>query len=172
MQTLIFLTLAVLLSCPILQAKEEKTSCIQLPSQIEKIIREQVVKSRGVEHCESRLNTVGDLNADGQQDIVVLYNIEGACTEPEEVDEKPGHCGNHSESYLSVFIADQKSYQMVGPLEVGGRGEGYISTLSIKEGRIESETLEYGEADAMCCPSKKGRAAFTIVQGRLKRVMP
>jgi hypothetical protein len=99
----------------------------------------------------------GDLNADGAEDAVVLYTLEG----------QGG--SNQYVQYLAVFIHRKERLVYAARQAVGGKNRRSIESVSIKGGRINLQTLEYLPTDASCCPSKKGQMRFVFNGGKLKK---
>ncbi len=151
-----------------LNAQEVK--CVELPAFVRDAISKEAGNNRGAEYCEYREVAFGDLDNDKQQDIAVVYTIEGACSESDEVDLQPGTCGNKASQFLIAFLHENKIPPVLGPIIIGERGGRAIDSLAIRNSTIEAETLEWTENDPMCCPSKKGRTRFTIDSGRLKEL--
>jgi hypothetical protein len=149
----------------------QEVKCVELPALVRDAISKETENNRGAEYCEYREVAFGDLNNDKQQDIAVVYTIEGACSEADEIDLQPGTCGNKASQFLMVFTHENKIPSVLGPIIIGERGGRAIDSLAIKNSTIEAETLEWTESDPMCCPSKKGRARFTIDSGKLKELI-
>jgi hypothetical protein len=85
----------------------------------------------------------GDIDSDGVDDLVVAFNVEGACDD--DKGSAPGTCGNHVEAYLKVFFG---KVMKEGPvLAVGSPGSREITGLRIADGAITAETLKHGESD-------------------------
>jgi hypothetical protein len=145
-----------LLISPELMAASEKPG-VRLPAQIEHTIKKHAKTVRGAEFCEFRVLARGDLDRDGSEDIVVAYNIEGACCEEPGL---PGSCGNKHITFLTAFLRRGNGFEQIAPIEIGGRGHRAIADVRIADGHIEADTLEYGESDALCCPCKNGRTTF------------
>ena len=83
--------------------------------------------------------------------------------------------GNNYTQFLAVFSklsgeseGHPKRLSLVDFMAVGGKGERIIEFKQIKINKMKNEilitvpTLEYGPNDAMCCPSIKSKAQFTI----------
>ena len=100
----------------------------------------------------------GDLNADSAEDVVVLYTLEG----------QGG--SNQYLQYLAVFVNRKGRLAYLAHQVVGGKNRRSIEAVSIKDGKINLQTLEYLANDASCCPSKKGQMRFILSGGRLKKI--
>lgn len=161
---LIVFTFCFVLGTPYLKANEQE--CRKIPDQIEKAIKEHMKKIKGAEYCEFRSIVEGDIDGNGTMDLIIEYNIEGACYDV--LDVQPGSCGNKHTTFLTVFLKHHNGLTQITPIKVGGRGERSISDLKIVNGHIEANTLEYNETDAMCCPSKEGSTVFSLINGELK----
>jgi hypothetical protein len=122
---------------------------------VSRFIKSQQSRTRGTEYVEGRKIVTGDLNADGNPDIAVLYTLEGA------------HGGNDYNQYLAVFLSVNGKYVYKANRRVGGRFERNMDLKSIEGGKILFDTMEYLPKDPSCCPSKKGSTQFTLAQGRL-----
>jgi hypothetical protein len=148
------------------------TACFDLPTVMQFAIKAYAFTNHGIEKCESRAIARGDLDSDGQDDLAIAFNIEGACGAPELVDWKPGSCRG-MQSYLIVFLLKGTSHVQVGPTYVGGIGSRLVSSVRVNGRLVELDTQEW-DGDPMCCPSKKGRAAFAVEAQRhfLREVNP
>jgi len=71
---------------------------------------------------------------------------------------------------MRVFLG--KSLKEVPMLEVGSKGVRSITSIEIVNGAVEAKTLAYGNNDAMCCPSVKGKAVFILKKGVLTEKRP
>ena len=127
-------------------------------SMINSFITRQAKRERATEYQEARSIIKGDLNADGAEDAVVLYTLEG----------QGG--SNQYVQYLAVFIDRKERLAYVTHQLVGGKNRRSIDAVSIKDGKINLQTLEYLPNDASCCPSKKGQMRFILSGGRLKKI--
>ena len=132
--------------------------CVALPKDAESFIKAFNARARGAEDCEARTVIRGDVDADGVEDLIVAFNIEGACGKDKTVE--AGSCGNHDETYLKIFLG--RSTKEIPLLMIASRGERQIAGLSFVAGAIHAETLKYGKNDAMCCPSIKGKTRFVL----------
>lgn len=124
---------------------------------INRFISQQAKRERATEYEEARSIVKGDLNADSAEDAVVLYTIEG----------QGG--SNQYIQYLAVFINRKEKLVYATHQIVGGKNRRSIDSVSIKDGKINLQTLEYLSTDPSCCPSKKGQMKFIFSGGRLKR---
>jgi hypothetical protein len=155
----------LLLSVSIAHPKSPTLQAVsRLPAGAEQVvsrfIKSQQSRVRGTEYEEGRKIVTGDLNADGNPDIAVLYTLEGA------------HGGNDYNQYLAVFLSVNGKYVYKTNRRVGGRFERNMDLKSIEGGKILFDTMEYVPKDPSCCPSKKGATQFTLAQGRLVEIKP
>ena len=125
---------------------------------VNSFIISQAKKAKADEDVDSRVFLHGDVNGDGKRDIVAQYTLEGFGG------------GNLYRQYLVVFLNSGKSFRYATHQSIGGKDNRTISLDSIKDGKINFETLEYAPDDASCCPSKKGKARFVFSQGKLKEI--
>lgn len=125
---------------------------------IKSFIAQQAKRERATEYEEARSIVRGDLNADSAEDAVVLYTLEG----------QGG--SNQYVQYLAVFINHKGKLVYATHQAVGGKNRKSIESVSIKDGKINLQTLEYLPTDASCCPSKKGQMRFILSGGRLKKI--
>lgn len=153
----IWMSLFLLMVDSNLMAAEK--SCIQLPASIERALKKHAQEIRGAEYCEFRTIAKGDLNSNGAEDIVIAYNIEGACYGERR---SPGSCGNDHTTFLTAFLGQGSGFRQIHSIEVGGRGQRDIVSIRLTGGRIEADTLEYDPSDPQCCPSRKRRATFFL----------
>jgi hypothetical protein len=127
-------------------------------STINSFIIQQAKRERATEYEDARSIVQGDLNADSAEDAVVLYTLEG----------QGG--SNQYLQYLAVFINRKGKLVYANHQLVGGKNRRSIESVSIKDGKINLQTLEYLPTDASCCPSKKGQMRFILSAGRLKKI--
>ncbi|MCY7389018.1 MAG: hypothetical protein LH481_13320 [Burkholderiales bacterium] len=137
--------------------------CAPLTSDAEKFIKAYSVNARSVEDCNARMVARGDVTADGVEDLIVIFTIEGACGNLKSA--TPGSCGNHHETHLKTFPG--KTSPVIPVREVGSRGERQMMQIKVVDGTIQTETLKYGKDDAMCCPSVKGKTRFVVNKGTI-----
>ena len=110
---------------------------------------------RGTEYKEARRFCFGDIDGDGEEDISVLYTLESFC------------CGNSYQFYLAVFLNKGSKFELAASSKVGGKSERTVEFNTIKDGKILLNTDEYVYGDPMCCPSGKGRTAYSLQNGKL-----
>jgi hypothetical protein len=148
----LLIALGMVCSAPLALAQSQRDESI-----IKSFIAQQAKRERATEYEEARSIVRGDLNADSEEDAVVLYTLEG----------QGG--SNQYIQYLAVFINREGRLAYVTHQVVGGKNRRSIESVSIKDGRINLQTLEYLPTDASCCPSKKGLMKFVFSGGRLKK---
>jgi hypothetical protein len=152
--TVFSLVIAVEIVCssPLALAQSESDESI-----IKRFITQQAKRERATEYEEARSIVKGDLNSDSAEDVVVLYTLEG----------QGG--SNQYLQYLAVFINRKGKLAYATHQLVGGKNRRSIETVSIKDGKINLQTLEYSPNDASCCPGKKGQIGFILSGNRLKK---
>ena len=123
---------------------------------IKAYIAKQAKQEGGDEYEDARKIIEGDLNNDNTADVAVLYTIEGQ------------HGTNNYVQYLAVFLRVNGKLVPVTRTIVGGKSRRSVELESIEKGVIHLTTLSYTAKDAACCPSKKGKAQYTLVNRRLK----
>lgn len=129
-----------------------------LPKVAENFIKTFNAKVRGAEDCSARQVVRGDVDADGIEDLVVAFTIEGACGNDKS--SAAGTCGNHDETYLKIFPG--RTAKEIPVLQIASRGARQIVGLRLVNGKILADTLNFGKDDPACCPSIKGNARFTL----------
>lgn len=149
----LLVALEIICATPMTMAQSQSDKSV-----INGFITQQAKRARATEYEEARSIVKGDLNADSDEDAVVLYTIEG----------QGG--SNQYLQYLAVFLNRQGKLVYVTHQVVGGKNQRSIDSVSIKGGKINLQTLEYLPTDASCCPSKKGQMRFILSGGRLKKV--
>jgi hypothetical protein len=77
---------------------------------------------------------------------------------------------NQYVQYLVVFLTSKGKLVYATHQMVGGKNRRSIESVSIKDGKLNLQTLDYLPRDASCCPSKKGQMRFILSGGRLKKV--
>jgi len=125
---------------------------------VDSFIAKHKRKESATEYKEARSIVRGDLNGDGDKDVVVLYTLENLGGTNQYV------------QYLAVFINRRGRLLYVTHQLIGGKNRRAIESVSIKEGKINLQTQEYLPTDASCCPSKKGEVRFILSRGKLKEV--
>jgi hypothetical protein len=123
---------------------------------IDKFIAAQAAKETGEEPEGIRKTVTGDLNHDGTDDTAVLYTIEGQ-----------GGSNNYIQ-YLAVFLATKKGLVHAAHREVGGKNYRGVELVSIDNGFIILDTVDYGPKDPSCCPTIKGTTRYLLEAGKLK----
>ena len=149
----LFFALEIICAASVTLAQSQSDKSI-----INSFITRQAKRERATEYEEARSIVQGDLNADGAEDAVVLYTLEG----------QGG--SNQYVQYLAVFINRKGRLVYLTHQVLGGKNRRSIDSVSIKDGKINLQTLEYLPADASCCPSKKGQMRFILSAGRLKKI--
>lgn len=140
--------------------------CPDLPTKIDAAIKAFNDSIRGAEYCEYREAATGDLDGDHREDVAVRFSIEGPCGE--DVESVPGACGNNYEFFLIALLA--KNEALISPIKTGGKAIRHIKDISVGNGRISLDVLEYSDGDAMCCPSIEKETAYQIKQGRFVEI--
>ena len=137
--------------------------CLALPDKVESFIKSFTNTIRGAEYCEYRQVARGDVNLNGTEDLVVVFNVEGACHQ--DLEAPAGSCGNQHDSFLQVFL--DKDLKEVPMVTIGSRGSRSIDGVSVEDGVILVKTLTRSEDDPMCCPSIEEKTRFILDKGRL-----
>ena len=149
----LLVALEIICAAPLTLAQSQSDKSI-----IGSFITRQAKGERATEYEEARSIVKGDLNADGAEDAVVLYTLEG----------QGG--SNQYLQYLAVFINRKGKLVYLTHQVVGGKNQRSVDSVSIKSGKINLQTLEYLPTDASCCPSKKGQMRLILSGGRLKKI--
>ena len=124
---------------------------------IDSFISKQAKLYNADEYAEARKIVRGDLNRDGKAETVVLYTLESF------------NGGNNHIQYLAVFLETK-----TGKLRyfthkiVGGKNQRGVESISVENGKIFLDTLDYLSSDASCCPTKKGKAQLTLVKNKFR----
>ena len=92
----------------------------------------------------------------GRDDLVMTFNVEGV-----------EGSNNGTEAYLVVFLAGAQSIDDAPRVLFGERGGRMPDAISVQGREIVVSTLDYAEADAMCCPSQHGLARFALAGRKL-----
>jgi hypothetical protein len=134
--------------------------CRRAEARIEQAIAAKAAALNGSEYCDFRLYSTLDLDGDGKDDAVVVFNVEGI-----------GGGGNNVVSYLFVYLSSAPAGSAPFEAQVGARGKYLPASLHSGPNRqLVIETEKWRDRDAMCCPSGKGRLVYAIVGGKLRRV--
>ncbi len=99
---------------------------------------------RAKEFVGGRRVARGDLDGDGNDELVVLFTLEQ---------------GNVWTQFLGVLGPGSKP---VARKRVGRKGDRSVELTAVTKGRIELATRRYGRADALCCPSIEGHSWFVL----------
>lgn len=123
---------------------------------IDKFIATQAAKEKGEEPEGIRKVVTGDLDHDGLADTAVLYTIEAQ------------NGSNNYIQYLAVFRATKRGLVYATRQSVGGKNRREAELISISEGLINLDTMDYGPKDPSCCPTIKGQTSYVLVGRVLK----
>ena len=94
----------------------------------------------------------GDLDADGEKELVVMLWKSGA--------------GTGSNTYIAVIKPDNGEYTNISTALVGDRVK--LRDGRIDTGRIMLDVLQHGENDPMCCPTELAERVWSLDDGRLE----
>jgi hypothetical protein len=125
-------------------------------SVIDKFISAQAAKEKGVEPEGIRKAVTGDLNHDGVADTAVVYTIEGQ------------NGSNNYIQYLAVFLGTRHGLVHAAHQPIGGKNHREVELVSIEDGQIKLNTVDYGPKDPSCCPTIKGTTSYSLVGRQLK----
>jgi len=125
---------------------------------VDRFIASQAKMLKAEEYKEARETAQGDLNGDGQADVVVLYTLENF------------KGSNLYLQYLAVFLNRAGNIQYATHQVVGGKNRRAAYLKSVKERIVNLDTEEYLPTDASCCPSKKGHTRYILARGKLKEI--
>jgi hypothetical protein len=124
---------------------------------IDSFIGKQAKQYNADEYAEGRKIVRGDLNRDGKKETVVLYTLESF------------NGGNNNIQYLAVFLETKTGkLRYLTHKIVGGKERRAVESVSVENGEIFLDTLEYLSSDASCCPSKKGKTQIKLVNNKLR----
>ena len=99
---------------------------------------------------------MSDVDGDGVEDFVVLFSVENV------------HGSGNNTTQVLAALTSTLAWRAV-TIEVGWRGRREVRSILRGPGRsIPLETLSYGPADAVCCPSVKGTAVVEFRDGELR----
>jgi hypothetical protein len=126
---------------------------------VEAAIARKVAALHGVEYCQFRhYETQSDLDGDGEDDLVMLFNVEPASGE------------NDHDGYMAVFLSSDPPGSEPLFVRTGGRGERDATRIAVRGKQITLDTDEYLPQDPMCCPSGHGTLLYELAGRSLKRV--
>lgn len=134
------------------------SGCAKYSTIVNRAIAAYTSSVRGAEDCAVRLDAKGDLDKDGQLDLVVGFTVEGACYDDKE--DKPGACGNHYETFLLAFSGAKQLTN--DPLQIGGKDLQLPESITIAGGIIQVDAMKYAKGDPSCCPSLKARDIYRL----------
>jgi hypothetical protein len=132
----------------------------QLANQyVEAAIARKVSSLKGVEYRQFRhYDALSDLDGDGHNDLIVLFNAEPASGE------------NDHNDFMAVFLSSDPAGAEPLIVRTGGRGERDPIAIAVRGRRITLDTQEYLPKDPMCCPSGRGTLVFELVGHSLKPI--
>ena len=94
----------------------------------------------------------GDLDADGQEEtVVILWQSAG---------------GTGSNMYIAVMRPENSEYENISTALLGDRVQ--IKSGKLDSGKITLEVLQAGESDPMCCPTQLATRTWTLEGTQLK----
>lgn len=119
---------------------------------VDQALRQVETRDGVEENLEMRLAASGDLNADGQDDMVVAAAFEEASE-------------NTSSRELFVFLRRNGQLVLAAHQGVGG-----VVDMTVIDGELMVTTLEHADDDARCCPSKEVLRRYAVVNGALREL--
>jgi hypothetical protein len=125
---------------------------------IDSYIAAQAKREKGEEPDGVRKVVQGDLNKDGVDDVAVLYTIEGQ------------NGSNNYIQYLAVFLGTNKGLVFAARTPAGGKNHREAELVSITNGKINLNTVDYGPKDPSCCPTIKGATKYLLAGRRLREI--
>ena len=132
-------------------------TCRTASPEVERVVAGKARELAMTEHCQfRRYDALDDVDADGKEDFVVLFTLEG-----------PNGANRHV-SFLALFPSSAPD-RPAAVVRTGERGQRDPVDVRVERGRIVLATLEYRPGDPMCCPSGKGRIVYLWKDGRLRR---
>jgi hypothetical protein len=146
------LTLVVILAT----ASSEKPTCKTASGIVESTIEAKARELNADEYCQFRRYLTQDIDGDGVEDLLVIFGVERRDS------------ANDSVYFLAAFPSTKHWHPAL--VKVGRRGERFPQSVRFESGKIIVETLEYGKADPMCCPTRPARLLFRLEGGVLVSV--
>jgi hypothetical protein len=126
---------------------------------VEAAIARKVSSLKAIEYCQFRhYDALDDLDGDGHNDLIVLFNAEPASGQ-----------NNHTD-FMAVFLSSDPPGAEPLIVRTGGRGERDPIAIAVRGHQITLETEEYLPKDPMCCPSGHGTLVFELAGHTLKQV--
>jgi len=142
------------LSVTMIAEGRESPTCALANRQIESCIKRVASRLKGIEYCEFRSYARGDVDGDHQDDLVVLFHVEG-----------PGGGGNNNLSFLALFGSRIPKTPAIQ--QIGERGKRTPVEVTIAGTRIAVSFDVWNANDAMCCPSEDAESEFALEGNRL-----
>jgi hypothetical protein len=147
----------ILLLFPAILFASEVPDCRLANPAVESVISAKAQQLRGEEYCQFRnYDRLDDVDGDGKEDFIVLFTVEGI-----------GGGGNDHINFMTVFLSNQNEPLTV---QTGRRGERDPVNISVKNGQIILDTVEYTEKDPACCPTGHGKLTYRLHSNHLELV--
>jgi len=126
---------------------------------INSFIAKQTKVNKAEEYSAARKIIKADLNGDKRDDAAVLYTLESF------------NKTNLYVQYLAVFLGTKRnSLRYAAGKIIGGKNQRSVELVSIKDGKIFLDTLNYLRTDASCCPSEKKQIKIILEKNKLREV--
>lgn len=108
---------------------------------------------------EGRKSFLGDLNNDGEKDLIVQYNL----------DEKDGGNGTGFPE-IAIFLQKNGNFTYLTSINSDAGGRGGFNVKKINMNIIFVEVKEYAENDGMCCPSLISQRKYKLVKDKIFQI--
>lgn len=127
----------------------------QLNSVVSRYLAGVAKVEEGIENKKGRVIKYGDLDNDGDEDVIVYFVLEYNTG------------GNGWWEKLAVFRNDNENIIPVTDETIGSKPIRMSDLTSVKNGRIYFKTTSWTEGDGGCCPSLKGKTSYVLKGNKL-----
>jgi hypothetical protein len=133
-------------------AAPDAPACRPADPVLERTIAQKARELQGDEYCVARGYLHGDLDGDGVNDTVALFNV-------------VPKAGGNPTFWLALLPSGKKAQPVA--MQLGEQGRVVLDDVRIEHGLLLVDARHYAKSDAPCCPSLRSALAYGLEQGAL-----